>query len=311
MNSPVYDLILGNVDGVRLPGDPDPNWFHVHAVETRNQRKVRNSYPMSTKVSDTVDDDKSPDDFRKAQSCDDPLTKRRVSANSGKTFHMKIESNMHMDSSKCFPQLATVLLLLFVYIFDVLSGAPTVLQREIKIAASVPMYFCTFYNPLTSTNMRDQMENYGKGYKPWLTRCNKNSQIESCFHFCPYFNRVTDVDAATFSNIMRLLKHEMTKIDNFIYGIIVYTQSFQYHLSVLRQHFLELHAANLTAKPRKCSLFYPEIKCLGHIVGNEKMTPNPDKVSAIESASKPTTKKQLRSSLDLVGFYRKYIPISL
>ena len=114
--------------------------------------------------------------------------------------------------------------------------------------------------------------------------------------------------AATFSRLMRLLTHGMTNVDNFIDDIIVYTQSFQDHLSILRQLFLELRAANLTAKPSKCSLFYPEIKCLGHIVGNEKMTPNPDKVSAIESASKPTTKKQLRSFLGLVGFYRKYIP---
>ena len=85
------------------------------AAETRNQRKVRNNYPVSTKVFDTVDDGTSPDDFRKAQGCDDTLTKTRVSVNYGKTLHIKFES--HMDSSKCFPQLATVSLLLFVYIY--------------------------------------------------------------------------------------------------------------------------------------------------------------------------------------------------
>ena len=89
MNSPVYDLILGNVDGVRLPGDPDPNWCHVHAVETRNQRKVRNSAPVSMKVPDIVKDDISPDDFRKAQDGDDTLTKIRALADSGKTFPSK------------------------------------------------------------------------------------------------------------------------------------------------------------------------------------------------------------------------------
>ena len=62
--------------------------------------------------------------------------------------------------------------------------------------------------------------------------------------------------AATFSRLMRLLTHGMTNVDNFIDYIIIYTQSFQDHLSVLRQLFLELCAANLTAKPRKCSLFY-------------------------------------------------------
>ena len=112
------------------------------AAETRNQRKIRNNYPVSTKVFDTVDDGTSPDDFRKAQGCDDDLSKTRVSVNYGKTLHIKFES--HMDSSKCFPQLATRSLLLFVYIFNVLSGVPTGLQREIQIAANVPMYFVLF-----------------------------------------------------------------------------------------------------------------------------------------------------------------------
>ena len=64
-----------------------------------------------------------------------------------------------------------------------------------------------------------------------------------------------------------------------------------------------LHSANLTARPTKCSLAYQELKCLG-----DKLHPHPDKVSAIQQANHPTTKKQLRSFLGLVNFYRKFIP---
>ena len=38
------------------------------------------------------------------------------------------------------------------------------------------------------------------------------------------------------------------------------------------------------------------------------MSPNIDKVQAIRTAEKPTTKGQVRSFSGLVGFYRRYIP---
>lgn len=39
MATPVYDLIIGNVPNVKEPGNPDPNWRSVSAVETRQQIK--------------------------------------------------------------------------------------------------------------------------------------------------------------------------------------------------------------------------------------------------------------------------------
>jgi hypothetical protein len=47
---------------------------------------------------------------------------------------------------------------------------------------------------------------------------------------------------------------------------------------------------------------------LGHIVGQEAIQPHPDKVRAVQEATRPTTKKQLHSFLGLVNFYRRFIP---
>ena len=33
MTNPVYDFIIGNVDKVRSPNDPDPQWSKVHVFE--------------------------------------------------------------------------------------------------------------------------------------------------------------------------------------------------------------------------------------------------------------------------------------
>ena len=127
------------------------------------------------------------------------------------------------------------------------------------------------------------------------------------FQFCVMpFGLVTA--SATFTRLMRLVLQGISNVDNFIDDIIVFTQTFHEHLAVLRELLLKLREANLKAKPSKCSLLYPKVGCLGHVVGNDRMYPNPDKISVIENAQRPVTKKQLRSFLGLVGFYRKYVP---
>ena len=113
---------------------------------------------------------------------------------------------------------------------------------------------------------------------------------------------------ATFSRLMRKSLNGMHNIDNFIEDIIIFTPDLDQHLEVLRELFLRLRDANLTAKPSKCSLCYSSLECLGHIVGEDRLKPNPEKVRGIEEASRPETKRQLRSFLGLVSLYRKFVP---
>lgn len=55
-------------------------------------------------------------------------------------------------------------------------------------------------------------------------------------------------------------------------------------------------------------MLYWILKCLGHIVEEKKLLPVQEKVVAVQEFSKPTAKKQVRSFLGLVGFYRRFIP---
>ncbi|XP_060062936.1 uncharacterized protein LOC132543450 [Ylistrum balloti] len=113
---------------------------------------------------------------------------------------------------------------------------------------------------------------------------------------------------ATFSRLMRKLLHGMEHVDNFIDDILIYTSTWEEHLEVLRELFRRLRRAGLTARPSKCSIGFGSLPCLGHIVGDGRLRLEESKISAIDNAPRPTTKKQVRSFLGLAGFYRRFIP---
>ena len=66
--------------------------------------------------------------------------------------------------------------------------------------------------------------------------------------------------------------------------------------------------AGLTIHPKKCALAKEETSYLGLVLGRGVIRPQVGKVEAIMAAERPTTKKQVRSFLGLVGWYRRFIP---
>ena len=71
--------------------------------------------------------------------------------------------------------------------------------------------------------------------------------------------------------------------------------------------FEKLKSANLSMKKNKCSFFSKEIQYLGHILSDTGIQPLPSKTHAIQNMNPPTTPKQVRAFLGLVGYYRKFI----
>lgn len=84
MDNPVYDVILGNVAGVREPSDPDLDWVadRALAVETRSQRKEGTRPPRDLKVPRQVDV-ATAEEFRREQSSDSSLDSIRRQVASG------------------------------------------------------------------------------------------------------------------------------------------------------------------------------------------------------------------------------------
>lgn len=80
------------------------------------------------------------------------------------------------------------------------------------------------------------------------------------------------------------------------------------HLDALRDFFARVRKANLTLKPSKCEIGESDVSFLGHRLTENRLQPRQETVDKVLQAPRPDNKKQLRSFLGLVGFYRRFIP---
>jgi hypothetical protein len=64
--------------------------------------------------------------------------------------------------------------------------------------------------------------------------------------------------------------------------------------------------ADLKLNPEKSQLFQ-EVRYLGHIVSPEGITTDPEKLKAVREWPTPKNKNEIRSSLGLCTYYRRFI----
>jgi len=79
------------------------------------------------------------------------------------------------------------------------------------------------------------------------------------------------------------------------------------HISHLQQVFKQMRKHTLLAKLSKCSFGTSKAEYLGHFVSATGISTDPGKIQAIQEWPIPTTVKDLRSFLGLVGYCRKFI----
>ena len=93
----------------------------------------------------------------------------------------------------------------------------------------------------------------------------------------------------------------------FLDDILVYSKSEEEHEQHLRLVLQVLREHQLYAKWSKCSFYQRQIHYLGHIISEEGIVVDPDKVEAIKEWSAPRNVAEVRSFMGLVGYYIRFI----
>ena len=95
---------------------------------------------------------------------------------------------------------------------------------------------------------------------------------------------------------------------SYIDDIIVYSPSFHQHLNDLSRVCQVLHGGNFKLNSSKCSVFQDAVCFLGHKISGDGCSPTPDNIYSILNFPVPQSSKAAHSFLQMVGFYRKFIP---
>ena len=112
---------------------------------------------------------------------------------------------------------------------------------------------------------------------------------------------------------MDLVLCGLTYITCLVYldDIIVYADDFETHLSRVREVFARLQAAKLKLHAGKCCLFQRRVEFLGHVLSENGIEVQDDKIATVRDWPTPRTLTELRSFLGLCSYYRRFVAGSL
>jgi hypothetical protein len=113
---------------------------------------------------------------------------------------------------------------------------------------------------------------------------------------------------ATYTRVMRQLLKTLTGVHNYMDDCLAHSPQWNHHLEALRQFFQKVREAGLTLRPSKCEIGFETVSFLGFSLSKDGLHPQNEKIEKITNAPRPKTKRQLRSFLGLVSYYRSFVP---
>ena len=113
----------------------------------------------------------------------------------------------------------------------------------------------------------------------------------------------------TFQKAMNSILHGLSEFAiAYLDDISIRSNTWDEHLCHLDEVFARLADRGLTLNAAKCMIGGATVKYLGYQVGGGRVAPLSAKIEAVAKIPLPSTKKQLRSFLGVLSFYRRFIP---
>uniref|UniRef100_A0A3B3HM86 Gypsy retrotransposon integrase-like protein 1 n=1 Tax=Oryzias latipes TaxID=8090 RepID=A0A3B3HM86_ORYLA len=126
------------------------------------------------------------------------------------------------------------------------------------------------------------------------------------------FNRMPQGVTNAPSTFQRLMERcmgdlHLKEVLVFLDDLIIFSNTLEEHEDRLIRVLHRLKNYGLKLAPEKCKLFQTSVRYLGHIVSEQGVETDPEKISALKSWPVPQTLKELRSFLGFAGYYRRFI----
>lgn len=105
----------------------------------------------------------------------------------------------------------------------------------------------------------------------------------------------------------RIFHDLMPQVFHYVDDFIILSDTFDEHMTLLREVARRLQQANLTISREKSAFCHRRLTFLGYVLSEDGLTANPDRVKPILEYQRPRTVKELRRFIGLVTWYRRFI----
>ena len=113
---------------------------------------------------------------------------------------------------------------------------------------------------------------------------------------------------AWFVSVMRLVTSDLDNIRMYLDDAIGSGDSSITYVATLATFFARLRLHNLKLSPHKTRIGAARVEFLGHIISEDGVRPNDDKIAALTRLPMPRYIEQLRNLLGGLSYYRKFLP---
>ena len=114
--------------------------------------------------------------------------------------------------------------------------------------------------------------------------------------------------AQSFQRFIDRVLHGLDFCYAYIDDLLIASPDEATHLEHVRLVLERLQQHGLVINPDKCVFGQSSVTFLGHTVSCDGILPMPEKVEAIRNFDLPTSRRQVRSFVGLINFYRRFIP---